>query len=49
MKNMSDDFLLNAYKQAIDLNLSLHFISLLKLEIHRRSIAEQLNQKTTLV
>lgn len=44
MKNMPNELLLNAYEQAILLNLSPHFISLLKLEIHRRLIAGQLDQ-----
>ncbi len=44
LKNMPDELLVNAYYQALSLNLNPHFISLLKLEINRRSIATRLEK-----
>lgn len=44
LKNMPDDLLLDAYYEAIELNLHPRFISLLKLEIRRRSISYQVEQ-----
>lgn len=43
MKNMSDELLIATYYQAVSSNLSAHFISLLKLELHRRSLTNELN------
>lgn len=41
---MSDDLLISTYRQAISLNLNAHFISLLKLEIYHREIANKLEK-----
>ncbi|WP_408008156.1 sporulation histidine kinase inhibitor Sda [Pseudalkalibacillus sp. A8] len=45
LHNLSDQSLMEAYHQAIDLKLSPEFISVLKLEISRRFVEEGINNK----
>ncbi|RBW70770.1 sporulation histidine kinase inhibitor Sda [Bacillus taeanensis] len=39
MNNLSDSILINAYYQAMRLELNIEFIALLKSEINRRNLA----------
>ena len=42
MKNMSDELLIEAYFQAIELKLEPDFIYLLEMEIHQRSLSHKI-------
>ena len=42
MNKLSDDLLIESYKKAKQLNLSLDFIRLMESEIHRRALAHKI-------
>lgn len=44
MKSLSDDLLIETYFKAIELQLSVEFISLIKEEIERRSLLEKVRK-----
>jgi developmental checkpoint coupling sporulation initiation to replication initiation len=41
MRKLSDELLIESYFKARELNLSLDFICLIELEIHRRSLSNK--------
>ncbi|OIJ16183.1 sporulation protein [Anaerobacillus arseniciselenatis] len=44
MKNLSDDLLIETYYKAIELKLSADFIFLIKEEIERRSLIDEIRK-----
>ncbi|HYK71768.1 MAG TPA: sporulation histidine kinase inhibitor Sda [Pseudoneobacillus sp.] len=42
MRKLSDELLIESYFRARELNLSLDFIRLIELEIHRRSLTNKI-------